>query len=123
MARRSTKLLRFENSLYSYKPATNKWVVDPVNLTNSKQVSDLFDKGTYATCKHMSQKVNPLSFRMNVTNTWDSLFYKTYKEYALHPGNFHIDQVLRTYLTTIFNKFNLDSIRNKLLLKVLPLKI
>ena len=27
------------------------------------------------------------------------------------------------FLTTIFNKFNLDSIRNKLLLKVLPLKI
>ena len=27
------------------------------------------------------------------------------------------------FLTTILNKFNLDSIRNKLLLKVLPLKI
>ena len=78
MARRSTKLLRFENTLYHYKRDDQTWTIDSVNDSNSKKQIDLFDKGTQATCKHMSQKVNPNLFRLGFTKEWSSTSFLSY---------------------------------------------
>ena len=68
MARRSTKLLRFENSIYRYNKEENSWIVNSVNNLTQETKVNVVDKGTNATCKHMSQKVNPISFRISNSN-------------------------------------------------------
>ena len=80
MARRSAKLLRFENTLYKYNNDSQEWVIDAIDLNQTDKQVDFSDKGTYATCKHMSQKVNPISLRKGFLNTWDSISYINYKE-------------------------------------------
>ena len=65
MARRSTKLLRFENSLYNYDQKDHTWAIQPINIQNDKTKFDLFDSGTHSVCKRMSQKVNPINFFFN----------------------------------------------------------
>lgn len=42
----------------------------------------------------MGQKVNPIGLRLNITRTWDSIWYAD-KDYA---ANLHQDQQIRTYL-------------------------
>jgi hypothetical protein len=68
MARRSAKLLRFENTLYKYDNVTQSWKVD--NLKLIADDNDLFDAGTHATCKHMSQKVSPIKLRRGFLDDW-----------------------------------------------------
>ena len=80
MTRRSTRLMRLENSLYTYNSQTEAWDIkevheDQINLTST----DLFEKGSYFTCKHMSQKTSPISIRLDNIDTWDSLWYSKYK--------------------------------------------
>ncbi|MCI5133372.1 MAG: 30S ribosomal protein S3, partial [Candidatus Electrothrix sp. EH2] len=42
----------------------------------------------------MGQKVNPIGLRLNITRTWDSIWYAD-KEYA---ANLYQDQQIRKYL-------------------------
>jgi small subunit ribosomal protein S3 len=42
----------------------------------------------------LGQKVNPIGLRLNITRTWDSIWYAD-KDYA---ANLHQDQQIRTYL-------------------------
>ena len=90
MARRSTKLLRFENSLYNYDQKNHTWTVQSINIQNDKTKFDLFDSGTHSVCKRMSQKVNPVNFRRGTSVNWDSLYHRNYKEFNLLESNsFH----------------------------------
>ena len=67
MTRRSTRLMRLENSLYNYNHAKESWDVKEITQMNNTSSTDLFELGSYFTCKHMSQKVNPISLRVSNT--------------------------------------------------------
>jgi len=95
MARRSTKLLRFENSLYKYDKEKQNWAVEFINLMKAETNIDLFEKGTYATCKHMSQKVNPILLRKGFSNTWDQLPFIIIKKIIFIKINFILNYLLR----------------------------
>jgi hypothetical protein len=101
MARRSTKLLRFENSLYKYDKEKQNWAVEFINLMKAETNIDLFEKGTYATCKHMSQKVNPILLRKGFSNTWDQLPFINYKENNIYKNKFYFELFVKTYVTSI----------------------
>jgi len=98
MARRSTKLLRFENTLYRYKRDDQTWSIDSVNENNSKKSIDLFEKGTHATCKHMSQKVNPLAFRLGFTKEWCSSTFLNYKNENVISNTFYFQLFIQDYV-------------------------
>ena len=102
MTRRSTRLARLENSLYTYNSKKEAWDVLETNLIKSENESkDLFDLGSYFTCKHMSQKVNPISFRMGVNQTWNSSWYTNYKDIGLTVSKLHKDLIIRNYIGNI----------------------
>jgi len=104
MTRRSTRLMRLENSLYGYNDKTESWDIKEISQTNSK---DLFELGSYFICKHMSQKVNPVSFRINNNKTWQSTWYSNYKYVDLEPGKLQIDIYIREYIENIFKSLKI----------------
>jgi small subunit ribosomal protein S3 len=112
MTRRSTRLMRLENSLYGYNDKTESWDIKEISQTNSK---DLFELGSYFICKHMSQKVNPVSFRINNNKTWQSTWYSNYKYIDLEPGKLQIDIYIREYIENIFK--NLKILVDKIYIK------
>jgi len=113
MARRSTKLLRFENTLYKYDNKTQLWIIDNVK-TNSDR-DDLFDSGTHATCKHMSQKVVPTKLRRGVLDSWSLTSFVNYKSEQENTV-FQIELFIRKYIQNIFSnlKVFLDKIEIKI---------
>jgi small subunit ribosomal protein S3 len=117
MTRRSTKLLRLESSLYDYDPKEESWAI-PIGDSDRDQgieIGDLFELGSYFTSKHMSQKVNPISFRLNLTKTWDSLWYSNYKNLGTGPTKLQKDLYIRKYLEAVLRslKLFLDKIQIK----------
>ena len=115
MARRSAKLLRFENSLYKYNTESQSWVIDPVNFKQFEKQVDLSEKGTYATCKRMSQKVNPISLRKGFLNTWDSLTYINYKQSKILENTFYFELFIQNYIKSILKNLGcfFDKIETK----------
>ena len=126
MARRSTKLLRFENSLYNYDQKNHTWTVQSINIQNDKTKFDLFDSGTHSVCKRMSQKVNPINFRRGTSVNWDSLYHRNYKEFNLLECNsFHKELLVTKYLDNVFtnlnifsNKIRISELNNKLYINI-----
>jgi hypothetical protein len=105
MARRSAKLLRFENTLYKYNTESQAWAIDAINLNQTDKQVDFSEKGTYATCKHMSQKVNPISLRKGFLNTWDSTPYINYKESDILENTFYFEIFVQKYIKSILKNF------------------
>jgi len=105
MARRSAKLLRFENTLYKYNTESQVWNIDSINLNQVNKQVDLFEKGTSATCKHMSQKVNPISLRKGFLNTWDSISYINYKESNVLKNTFYFELFIQSYIKSVLKNF------------------
>lgn len=108
MTRRSTRLMRLENSLYTYNSQTEAWDIkevheDQINLTST----DLFEKGSYFTCKHMSQKTSPISIRLDNIDTWDSLWYSKYKAPSVASTKLNIDFIIRDYIENVLNSLNM----------------
>jgi small subunit ribosomal protein S3 len=125
MTRRSTRLMRLENSLYSYGKKRESWNIKKINQINNKGTKDLFNLGSYFTCKHMSQKVNPISFRINNNKIWQSAWYSNYKYVDLEIGKLQLDLYIRQYIQNIFkelkilvDKIYIKEINNKYLVKV-----
>ena len=115
MARRSTRLLRFENSLYKYNKLENNWVIDPVNFLGTNNQLDILEKGTYATCKHMSQKVNPILLRRGFLNTWSTALFIDYRSKLVQQNLFYFDFFVRNYIKSVL--IELNSILNKIEIK------
>lgn len=107
MTRRSTRLMRLENSLYNYNNKNGSWSIKKVDQTNSKETNDLFSLGSHFKCKHMSQKVSPISFRIGNNKTWDSTWYSDYKYFGLEAGKLQIDIYLREYLQSVFKQLKI----------------
>ena len=107
MTRRSTRLMRLENSLYNYNNKKESWDIKQMDQTNNLKDNDLFELGSYFTCKHMSQKVNPISFRINNNRTWDSTWYSNYKYFGIENGKLQIDLNIREYIQGIFKQLNI----------------
>ena len=125
MTRRSTRLMRLENSLYSYNNKNESWDIKEISQTNSKEANDLFELGSYFTCKHMSQKVNPISFRLNNNKSWQSAWFSDYKYFGLEAGKLQLDMYIREYLQSVFkqvkilvDKIYIKEINNKYLVKI-----
>jgi ribosomal protein S3 len=83
----------------------------------------------------MSQKVNPISFRINNNKTWDSAWYSDYKYFDLETGKLQLDMYIREYIHSVFkqlkilvDKIYIKEIDSKYLVKIfifergLPLK-
>lgn len=116
MTRRSTRLMRLENSLYTYNANKESWDVRKVeSQSRTGENHDFFELGSYFTCKHMSQKVNPISFRLNINKTWDSAWYSNYKDSSIKSTKLQKDLYIRQYLETIFKglKIFVDKIQIK----------
>ena len=107
MTRRSTRLGRLENSLYTYNAQEETWNISKVVPTKITDQQNLFDLGSYFTCKHMSQKVNPLSFRLGANKTWHSSWYSSYKNVGTTLPKLQKDLIIRKYITKIFSYFNI----------------
>ena len=107
MTRRSTRLMRSENSLYVYNDKTESWDIQEINQVNNTNIKDLFELGSYFICKHMSQKVNPISFRINNNKTWQSTWYSNYKYIGLESGKLQIDLHIREYIENVFKEFKI----------------
>ena len=107
MARRSTKLLRFENSIYRYDKMENSWSVDSVNNLRQETKVNVIDKGTHASCKHMSQKVNPIILRRGFLDYWDSTSYISFKETIVSNNSFYKEILLKEFLERTFKFFSL----------------
>jgi ribosomal protein S3 len=108
MTRRSTRLMRLENSLYNYNSRKESWDVKEIPTKNiNTNHLDIFELGSYFTCKHMSQKVNPISFRLSNNKTWDSAWFTKYKYTNLDSGKLQTDLVIREYLQSVFNQFKI----------------
>jgi ribosomal protein S3 len=101
MARRSSKLLRFENSLYKYNSESQTWTIENVDLNQTSKQIDISEKGTYASCKRMSQKVNPVSLRKGFLDSWNSTQYINYKESNLIKNSFYFELFIRNYIESI----------------------
>lgn len=100
MARRSAKLLRFENTLYKYDNVTQSWKVD--NLKLIADDNDLFDTGTHATCKHMSQKVSPIKLRRGFLDDWSIATFLNYKNLKVSKTNlFYFEFLAKQYLESV----------------------
>jgi len=107
MARRSTKLLRFENSIYRYDKTESSWSVDSVNNLRQETKVNVIDKGTHASCKHMSQKVNPILLRRGFLDYWDSTKYISFKETVISANSFYKEILLKEFLERTFKFFSL----------------
>jgi len=109
MTRRSTRLMRSENSLYTYNANKESWYVRKVKSQSNVNIQnrDFFELGSFFTCKHMSQKVNPISFRLNTNKTWNSAWYSTYKDSDIKSTKLQKDLYIRQYLKTIFKGVNI----------------
>jgi ribosomal protein S3 len=125
MSRRSTRLMRLENSLYNYNLKKECWDVKEVIAKSQTDNTNLFEIGSYFTCKHMSQKVNPLSFRIGQNRSWYSAWFSQYKYFGIDTGKFQIDLYIRNYLYSIFkelkiivDKIYIKEIDNKYLVKL-----
>ena len=114
MTRRSIKLLTLENSLYAYNAEKESWDIKEV-INKAQNNIDLFESGSYFTCKHMSQKVNPIAFRLNNTKTWNSSWFSNYKYFGTGIGKLQIDLIIRQYISNIFKE--LDIIVDKIYIK------
>jgi len=101
MARRSAKLLRFENTLYKYNTESQAWTIDTIDLNQTSKQVDISEKGTYASCKRMSQKVNPILLRKGFLNTWDSLPYINYNESKTLENTFYFELFVKNYIKSI----------------------
>lgn len=101
MGRRSTKLLRFENSLHRYNKDNQNWSIDSVNRFKIDTVINPLDKGTFSTCKQMSQKINPTLLRRGFLDTWRSTFFTDYKELKVSNNIFYIELFIKTYLISL----------------------
>tara|TARA_B110001450_G_scaffold4597_1_gene4737 strand:- start:4657 stop:5595 length:939 start_codon:yes stop_codon:yes gene_type:complete len=100
MARRSAKLLRFENTLYKYDNITQSWKVDNLKLIADN--NDLFDTGTHATCKHMSQKVTPTKLRRGFLDHWSMATFLDYKDSKVSKINlFYFEFLTKQYLESV----------------------
>merc|ERR1711861_48235 len=104
MTRRSTRLMRLENSLYNYNHAKESWDVKEITQMNNTSSTDLFELGSYFTCKHMSQKVNPISLRVSNNKTWNSAWYTNYKLLDTDSGKLHIDLTIREYIESVLKQ-------------------
>ena len=125
MGRRSTKLLRFENSLHRYNKDNQNWSVDSVNHFKVDAVSNPLEKGTFSTCKRMSQKTNPILLRKGFLDTWGSTFFTDYKESKVSNNVFYNEFFIKTYLISLFkilqmflSKLEIKKIDNVLYIKV-----
>jgi len=101
MARRSAKLLRFENSLYKYNSESQTWTIENVDLNQTSKQIDISEKGTYASCKRMSQKVNPISLRKGFLNSWNSTQYINYKESNIIKSSFYFELFVQNYVKSV----------------------
>lgn len=105
MARRSLKLLRFENTLYKYDSINQSWNIDHTKMNAD---NDLFDIGTHATCKHMSQKVTPTKLRRGFLNTWPLNTFVDYKNKLTNLENvFFFQRFSNEYLASILNNLGI----------------
>jgi small subunit ribosomal protein S3 len=125
MTRRSTKLMRLENSLYNYNSTKESWDVKEISHINDSANEDLFELGSYFTCKHMSQKVNPISLRINKSKTWESAWYTSYKYFGMETGKLQIDLYIRNYVQSVLkelkiltDKIYIKEIDNKYFIKL-----
>jgi ribosomal protein S3 len=107
MTRRSTRLMRSENSLYRYDKKKGSWAIKGINQINSKGTNNLFELGSYFTCKHMSQKVNPISFRISNNTTWNSTWFSDYKYFGLTTGKLQLDIYIREYIRSVFKQLKI----------------
>lgn len=125
MARRSAKLLRFENSLYKYNSESQTWTIENVDLNQTAKQIDISEKGTYASCKQMSQKVNPVSLRKGFLDTWNSTQYINYKEPNIIKNSFYFELFVQNYIKSILhNHFAfLDKIEFKKIDEVIYLNV
>ena len=113
MARRSTKLLRYENSLYKYNNKTQSWDVDNIRTIVD---NNLFDIGTHATCKHMSQKVTPTKFRRGSLYSWPITTFFSYKHNLTTLNNiFYFEFFSKQYINNVLKNLRVfyDSIEIK----------
>lgn len=125
MTRRSTRLMRLENSLYNYNHAKESWDVKEITQMNNTSSTDLFELGSYFTCKHMSQKVNPISLRVSNNKTWNSAWYTNYKLLDTDSGKLHIDLTIREYIESVLkqlkvlvDKIQIKELENTYIVKV-----
>jgi hypothetical protein len=98
MARRSAKLLRFENTLYKYNTEAQTWSIDTINLNQLDKQIDISEKGTYASCKRMSQKINPILLRKGFLDAWDCLPYIDYNETKTLNNTFYFELFAKKYI-------------------------
>jgi hypothetical protein len=104
MARRSIKLLRFENTLYKYDNINQSWSID--NLKKASD-DDFFDTGTHATCKHMSQKVTPTKLRRGYLDTWSTDTFVNYNNKTNNLKNiFYFQEFSKRYLSSVLKNLN-----------------
>ena len=107
MARCSKKLLRSENALYTFDKEKYSWEKVRINNKNNFFTS-LLDLGTHSTCKRMSQKVAPISFRKGFSNSWDSLYFKNYKQKnPILKNSLQMELFIKSYIKSIFTNLNL----------------
>jgi ribosomal protein S3 len=125
MTRRSTRLMRLENSLYNYNNRKESWDVKEVNQKSNLNNENLFEAGSFFTSKHMSQKVNPISFRLNNNKTWVSTWFTNYKYFGVNTGKFQIDLYIREYIESTLKQLNIlvdkiyiKEINNKFIIKI-----
>lgn len=94
MNRRNSRALRVENFLYDYNVKSGKWL--PKNRFVSE---DLFKNGVFYTCKRMSQKTNPVGFRLGNTRFWD---FSWVAPKNLYSKFLQEDLAIRKYLANVF---------------------
>ena len=108
MARCSKKLLRSENALYNFNKEKFSWEKARINNNKNNLFTSLLDLGTHSTCKRMSQKVAPISFRKGFSNSWDSLYFNSYKQNnPVLKNSFQMELFIRSYIKSIFTNLNL----------------
>ena len=106
MARRGTRLLYNENSLYQFNTKTQSWIVNNSKL--EKDSKDLFSTGMQAKCKHMSQKITPIKFRCGFLDTWSFTSFINYKETQNALKNdFFFELFVKNYVESILKNLNI----------------
>lgn len=107
MTRRSTKLMRLESSLYTYNKKKESWDIKEINLKSKLNNNTIFEKGSFFSSKHMSQKVNPISYRLGNNKTWSSTWFSDYKYFNLTHGKFQKDYYIREYIESVFKELGI----------------
>tara|TARA_B100000787_G_scaffold134087_1_gene102939 strand:+ start:443 stop:1372 length:930 start_codon:yes stop_codon:yes gene_type:complete len=125
MARRSTKLLRFENNLYSYDKENQIWKTNPISFSKAEDSVDLFEKGSLSTCKHMSQKINPNLLRTGFLHSWDFSSFLEFKVSSYLNNNFFFKYFLESYISSslkvlqgVFDKLEIKQVNNIFYIKI-----